>query len=242
MKNDMKLIMESWRDNILSESDEASFGGKLEDSLEDVFDDVLLGVAKELESKDEKELNEVVITGTLLLSIWTGLLGAAGLASLLAKFMKVWRKAAEDDRGHNRYEKVEKFLEGAVQGIATFGTKPSVKFLVRMYKARKGEDATDLEQKIDTLYTIATVIVCLAVAGFEIASLAKESGGIAGYASDLVSKVGFPDSDGLQAAVELFEKTISAGSDSFDVASYVKKAGQAVADILRPAGGGIPLG
>ena len=87
MKNDMKLIMESWKKNLLLENDPKQVGATLEDELEAVFDVALGDLEKELEDK----LNEEVITiVTVLVFLWKAVLGAAGMGSLLTKFSKFW--------------------------------------------------------------------------------------------------------------------------------------------------------
>ncbi len=76
MKNDMKLIMESWKNNLLLENDPKQVGATLEDELEAVFDVALGDLEKELEDK----LNEEVITiVTVLVFLWKAVLGAAGM-------------------------------------------------------------------------------------------------------------------------------------------------------------------
>ena len=228
MKNNMKLIMESWKKNLLLENDPKQVGATLEDELEAVFDVALGDLEKELEDK----LNEEVITiVTVLVFLWKAVLGAAGMGSLLTKFSKFWmdKFSSQPTSGLDR---VESFFDGVFETFATFGTKFFVKKVIE-----KVSDPNNLQEnmdKVDSLYKMAAILIGLGVAGFEIAKATAASGGsYADYIKGLFSKAGIDNAAAAQATADAFEKTVGGAGDVFDGAKFIKQAAASILNIIR---------
>ena len=228
MKNEMKLIMESWKKNLLLENDPTQVGATLEDELEAVFDTAIVNLEKELEDK----LNEEVITiVTILVFLWKAVLGTAGMGALLTKFSKFWMEKFSN-QPTSGLDRVEKFFDGVFESVATFGTKFVVKKMVE-----KISDPVNVQanmDKVDTLYKIAAILIGLGVAGTEIIKATAESGGsYANYIKELFSKAGIDNASAAQATADAFEKTVGGAADIFDGAKFIKQAAASILNIIR---------
>ena len=228
MKNDMKLIMESFRTNVLHENTQlAPAGAKMEDDLEDIFDDVL----EKLKDKVDNELNEEIITvATILYTLWVNVMAAAGMGSLLTKFSKYLldTHTTQDTTG---LEKFDKFFEGTFESVATFGTKPIAKFLVEKTTSDPADIPANLD-KIDNIYKIAAIVVGLAVSGVELAKAAAESGGIAKYIADLFGKAGIKDAKALAKTTEAFSTSVGTGADGYEIFQFIKAVRTSIASYI----------
>tara|TARA_R100000388_G_C7214762_1_gene145576 strand:+ start:16 stop:717 length:702 start_codon:yes stop_codon:yes gene_type:complete len=230
MKNDMKLIMESFRKSTLQENANLkNLGAKMEDDLEDIFDDAL----KQLKNKVDKELNEELITiATILYTLWVSVMGAAGLGSLLAKASKfVMDNTTAGIDGTSGLERADKIFEGVFESVATFGTKPITKYIVKK-ASEPGNESANLD-KVDKIYKIAAVVIGIAASGFEIVKAANEAGGVANYISDLFAKVGLKDAEAIKATTEAFSTSVGTGADTFEVLKFANAARTSIGNYIR---------
>ena len=144
MKNDMKLIMESWRTQaFLVENDAAAVGDKLEGDLENIFD----AAGAEVQKKLESELNEGAITIAIVLyHLWVTLIGSAALSAVITKFSK-WFMKKTTNRDTSGLEKTEAFFDAALENLATGGTKNWIAKPI----IKKLSDANNLQANLDNL-------------------------------------------------------------------------------------------
>ena len=243
----MKLIMESWRVKTLNENknvDPRQAGAKLEDELEDIFDNALENLTSRLEKK--KELNEVIGSLSIAFALWKITLASAGLASLLAKFgkMLIVSRTIDDTAGTidleaaPDLEKFSNFFDGVFETIATFATKPAVKFLVKMYMrgvGRTSEDVEKVQEQIDNIYKIIAVVIGLAVSGVELYKAAEQAGGIGNFIKELYSKAGITNAKAIQGTVDAFSTTVGTTADTFDAAEFITAMGVKVKDMYTSA-------
>ncbi|HAI44724.1 MAG TPA: hypothetical protein DCM40_44880 [Maribacter sp.] len=230
MKNNMKLIMESFRKNVLHENTQlAPAGAQMEDALEDIFDDVL----QKLEDKVDNELNEELITiASILYTLWITVMGAAGMGSLLTKFSK-YMLDAQTTQDTTGLEKVDKFFEGVFESVATLGSKPITKYIVK--KVSDPADVAANLDKVDNIYKIAAVVIGLAVSGVELAKAADKAGGVSNYIADVFGKAGIKDAEALSATTEAFSTAVGTGADGFEILKFIRAARTAIGNYIRIA-------
>ena len=219
MKNDMKLIMEAFKRNVLHEGTQlAPAGAQMEDALEGIFDDAL----QKLEDKVGNELNEELITiASILYTLWITVMGAAGMGSLLTKFSKYMldTTTTQDTTG---LEKVDKFFDGVFESVATLGSKRITKYIVE--KVSEPADVAANLDKVDNVYKIAAIVIGLAVSGVEIVKASIDAGGVSNYIADLFGKAGVKDVKALSATTEAFSTSVGTGADGFEVLKFANTA------------------
>ena len=232
MKNDMKLIMESWRHQVLFENTAPAAAGKqLEDALEGIFDNALEDLKAQVES--DKDLNEVAGVGIMAIALWKLTLGTAGLGALLSKFGKYF--VTGSGGSSDLMEKYEEFFEGVFETTATFATKPAAKFLVKMYNLgsqNSGDIDEDLEQ-VDKIYKIIAITIGLAVSGVELFKAAEQSGGFLNFVKELYDKAGISDTNAIQGTVDAFSTTVGATADAFDAGNFISRMTKTVTELYR---------
>ena len=239
--------MESWRFNSLNENknvDPKQLGAKLEDELEDIFDNALENLKSQMEKK--KDLNEVLGSLSLAFALWKLTLATAGLGALLTKFGKfyVMGSAMDDTTGAvdidagKGLEKIEKFFEGVFETTATFATKPVAKYIIKMSMLGRGrtlEDAEKAEEQIDNIYKIIAVVIGLAVSAADLIKATEQAGGVANFIKKLYSNAGVTNAKAIQGTIDAFSTTVSTTSDTFDAGGFIAKMGEKVKDIFMSA-------
>lgn len=228
MKSDMKLIMESFRKNTLQENNDLrTLGSQMEDELEDIFDAALKQVKNDLDN----ELNEELITiSALLYTLWVSVMASAGLGSILAKGSKYVLQNTTNSTTSG-LEKVDEICEGVFESVATLGTKPITKYLVK--KASDPGNLTANLDKVDKIYKIAAVVIGLAASGYELVKAANASGGISNYITNLFSKAGIKDVEAIKATTDAFSTSIGAGGDTFEVLKFANKVKTSIGNYIR---------
>jgi hypothetical protein len=235
MKNDMKLIMESWKNSsIMLENDSLDpVGEELGSHLEDAFEKAAEELKKELESK----LNEEPLSiGAILVGFWIKSMTYAGTTAALAKFAKylVGKSQGANRTGHYYgLESLEKFTANILTNIATVG----IRFILEPLIKRISSDPDRDLKTLDTVLKIAAIVIALAVAGKGAWDFAEKSGGIKSLVSSLFKNVGtnsIIDVVKIQRNVETsFANSIEAMDVTFEASKFINDVTPRIGANLR---------
>ena len=235
MKNDMKLIMESWRSSniILENTSLDPIGGELGDHLEGAFEKAAEELKKELESK----LNEEPLSiGAILFSLWVKSLTYAGTAAALAKFSKLLVGKAQGANRTGHYyglESLEKWTESILTNISTVGVKYLLEPVIRAFSNDVDRDLATL----NTVLKIVAIVIALAVAGKGAWDFTQKSGGIKALVSGLFKDIGTNsviDVMKVQSEVEgSFTSSVEAADLTFEASRFMRAIQPRIGQLLN---------
>jgi len=214
----MKLIMESWRHFVDEQKDREviSEGEKL-------ADDLIVGSEKE-------QLNEELITATLLLPFFLKMIAGAALSGAVAKLGSALQRRITGQES-DFLEGAAKFFEEATKIMATVGITKGATKLVNWYFAKKckkfnngrpcassDEWPAELKQsrrkwlaRIDLTEKTVTMAVLLFVSANELVSAAKEAGGLANAVGQFFTNAGFENESARSALIDALGTSLDAG-------------------------------
>ena len=198
MSNDMKLIMESWRANVIQESEGAK-----------VADEIL----KDLEGKLNEEL--FTVAGMII----AFLIKMATLSAMLSAIAKFGSFVQERISGSPSalLDNIASFTEEASKRLATLGIPDGFAKLMqsRIVKNYLGEDeAAKWSTWFKQVEKVVAFLVLLTAAGYEIWTGIQQSGGSVQMIKDLAQKSGIKDGKSLEALGNLFDRIIDSGEIS----------------------------
>tara|TARA_A100001391_G_scaffold202519_1_gene192369 strand:- start:663 stop:1358 length:696 start_codon:yes stop_codon:yes gene_type:complete len=197
MSNDMKLIMESWRSNLLQESE----GTK-------VADDIL----KDLEK--EQQLDEALFSvGALLIGFVIKMATLSAMLSAIAKFGSFVQKKISGNPS-SLLDNVSLYTKQASTHLATLGIPAGFAKLMqsRMVRSYLGDDkATKWSNWFRQVEKVLAFLVLLTAAGLEIFNGIQEAGGGIEMIKDLAQKSGIKDGKSLNALADLFDRLVDTG-------------------------------
>ena len=195
MSNEMKLIMESWRSNLLQESEG-----------EKVADEIL----KDLEGKLDEEVF------SLLGMIVAFLIKMGTLSAMLSAVAKFGSFVQEKISGNpsSLLDNIASFTGEASKRLATLGIPDGFAKIMNstIVKSYLGDNkAREWSNWFKQVEKVLAFCVLITAAGLEIFNGIKESGGATEMIKDLAQKSGIKDGKSLNALADLFDRLVDTG-------------------------------
>jgi hypothetical protein len=197
MSNDMKLIMESWRSNVLQESEGIKVANEILDDLE-----------------DKGQVNEALFTvGALIVGFIIKVATKAAMLSAITKFASFVQKRISGSP-NSVLDNISLYSGQAAKHLATLGIPAGFAKLMqsRIVRNYLGDDqATKSSNWFRQVEKVLAFLILITAAGYEIWTGIQEAGGGVEMMKELAQKSGIKDSQSLEALDNLVDRLVDTG-------------------------------
>jgi len=198
MSNDMKLIMENWRNSeVVNESAGITAADQVLSDLE-----------------DKQQLEEAIFSiAAIVFSFFVKTAAASAMVSAIAKFGSFLQKKLTGDPS-SLLDNIGLYSEQAAKHLATVGIPAGFAKIMQSKIVRKylGDDeATKWSNWFRQVEKVLAFLILITAAGHEIFTGIKEAGGGIEMIKQLAQKSGIQDSGSLSALTDLFDRLIDGG-------------------------------